>query len=72
MWISDRLEATGRPALRMRAAWWTMSRAAFSRVCMSASRLPIDWCSTIFLPNCVRSFAYDTAASSAARAMPTA
>src|SRR5688572_28354259 len=39
---------------------------------MSARRKATAWCSAIGFPNCSRDFAYSTAYSSAARAMPVA
>ena len=60
------------PASILRAARCTSSRAASTLVAMSARRKATAWCSEIGLPNCSRDFAYSTAYSSAARAIPVA
>ena len=48
------------PASIRRAARCTSSRAASTRVAMSARRKATAWCSAIGLPNCSRDFAYST------------
>src|SRR5699024_11557376 len=50
-------EIHGSPSVRSAAACKIKLRAAFKRVCMSASMLPTLWCSIIGLPNCSRSCA---------------
>jgi len=60
----------GSPALRNAAACSTSCRAASMAVAMSARRNATAWCSMIGLPKVIRSFAYASASSIAARAMP--
>ena len=48
------LEASNRVIAQLEALLKRCDKAA-TELARSASRLPIDWCSTIFLPNCVRS-----------------
>ena len=62
----------GWPASRRRAAWSTSRRAASRRAAISASGNWTPWKRAIGPPKAVRSRAYDTASSSAARAMPSA
>jgi len=45
------------PASTWRAAWWTMSRAAWTCMAMSASMNWMPWKSAIRWPNCRRSLA---------------